>query len=98
MSSGSVEARLLIEDSKQSRRLGETAVASRLERLFAVEVALAPVLVPSGSQQGERDAGSWVNISGATADRTERAKVWRKLWWLHNTPAVCGECLCVENA
>ena len=76
--SGRSEARLLIHDSRQAQRLGETAVTRRLERLFAVEVALAPVIVPSGSQQeheGDRDAGCWVNLRGASSETTGKAKV-----------------------
>lgn len=70
--SGRSEARLLIKDS---RKLGETAVARRVERLFAVEVALAPVVGAPGSQQ-EEQGDCWVTLSGATSDKTEKAKVW----------------------
>lgn len=70
--SGRSEARLLIKDSG---KLGETAVARRVERLFAVEVALAPVVGAPGSQQ-EEQGDCWVTLSGATSDKTEKAKVW----------------------
>ena len=69
--SGRSEARFPVADG---RRLREEAVARRIERLFAVELVVAPP--PAAGPRQEQAAGCWVTLRGS-AGETERAKVTR---------------------